>query len=241
MSYLKKFVRRPNSSVMFMITLFDMSSYPISDRVARFFTEDIDYFERNWIPLCQKMGDLDRIDRFLRSKAGEHVTDYYTNFPWLNIVQKDQNANILQEKQFVLTDVTFFATNAYGWQEEYHVDDWHCKFRWIRFQKYYFRIFSFKANGVCMIKSESLRDVRCYGNPVLINSKKFVVEYDRGVPSIDHPLTYIDFADNYIETFCWQVGKQFKTKQDVMTDFNSFTVTDDVLDRMFRDVIGEAG
>lgn len=227
---------------MYMITLFDMSSSPVSDRVARFFTDDIDYFERNWLPLCQKKGDLERIDRFLRSKAGECVTDYYTNFPWLNIVQKDQNAEILQEKLFVLNDVTFFATNAYGWQEQYHVDDWHCAFRWIRFRNYYFRIFSFKANGVCMLCDDGkIRDVSCYGNSVLINSKKFIVEYDRGVPIIDHPLTYEDFAENYIETFCWQEDKHFKTEQDAVTDFQNFTITDDVLDRMFREVIGEAG
>ena len=227
---------------MYMITLFDMSSSSVSDRVARFFTDDIDYFERNWLPLCQKKGDLERIDRFLRSKAGECVTDYYTNFPWLNIVQKDQNAEILQEKQFVLNDVTFFATNAYGWQEQYHVDDWHCAFRWIRFRNYYFRIFSFKANGVCMLCDDGkIRDVSCYGNPVLINSKKFIVEYDRGIPIVDHPLTYNDFSGNYIESFCWQVGKHFKKQQDAMEDYQNFTVTDDILDRMFREVIGEAG
>lgn len=226
---------------MYMITLYDMSSCPVSDRVARFFTEDIDHFEQNWIPLCQKMGAFDRIDRFLRSKAGECVTDYYTNFARLNIIQHDQKAKLLKEKQFVLKDVTFFATNAYGWQEQYHVDEWHCTFRWIHFQNNYFRIFGFRANGVCMINGEFLRDVSCYGNPVLINSKKFIVEYDRGVPIIDHPLTYNDFAENHIETFCWQAGKHFKTEQDAMADHQRFTVTDDVFDRMFREVIGEAG
>lgn len=226
---------------MYMITLFDMSSCPVSDRVARFFTDDIDYFERNWIPLCQRMGDFDRIDRYLRSKSGESVTDYYTNFSWLNIVQMDQNSKVLHEKKFVLNDVTFFSTNAYGWQEQYHVDIWHCTFRWIRFRKSYFRVFSFLANGACMKYGKMLRDVSCYGNPVLINSKKFIVEFDRGIPIVDHPLTYNDFVDNYIETFCWQVGKHFKTKLYAMSDYQNFTVTDDILDRMFREVIGEAG
>ena len=227
---------------MYMITLFDMSSSSVSDRVVRFFTEDIESFEQNWIPLCQRMGDFDRIDRFLRSKAGECVTDYYTNFPWLNIVQKDQNAKVLHEKQVILKDITFFATNAHGWQEKYHVDEWHCAFRWIRFRKYYSRIFSFRANGVCLLyDSGKIKEVNCYGYPVLINSVKFVVEFDRGIPIVDHPLTYKDFAENTIESFCWQVGQHFKTEQDAMLDYQNFTVTDDILDRMFREVIGEAG
>lgn len=75
----------------------------------------------------------------------------------------------------------------------------------------------------------------------MINNKGFVVEFDRGVPIIDHPLSYIDFAGNSIETFCWLTGRRFNTEEESDDDFKSFEVTEDVMARMFRDVIGEAG
>jgi len=224
-----------------MITLYDMNCSPISDRVARFFTEDIDQFEQNWAPLCIKRGDYERVERFRRSKNGVLVTDYYGDDSEMNIVQEDPDAEVLHEKQFTLRDVTFFATNTYGWQQQYHVDNWYCVFRWIRFRKDFFCVFQYKASGVCRIDGERLRDVNCYGNPVLINTKEFAVEFDRGFPIIAHPLSYSDFAGNSIETFCWLIGRCFKTKKEAADDFKSFDITEDVMDRMFWDVIGEAG
>lgn len=227
--------------LMYKVTLYDMNCSPVSDGVAIFFTEDINHFEQNWAPLCIKTGDNERVERFLRSKKGEIVSDYYSDDSELNIVQEDPDAEVLYEKHFTLRDVTFFATNAYGWYQQYHVDHWDCVFRWIRFRKDFFCVFQYKAYGVCRIDGEKLRDVNCYGNPVLINTKEFVVEFDRGIPIIDHPLSYSDFAENSIETFCWLTGRCFITKEEVDADFKSFGITEDVMDRMFWDVIGEAG
>ncbi len=75
----------------------------------------------------------------------------------------------------------------------------------------------------------------------LINTLNYVVEYDRGVPVTDYPITYKDFADNTIETICWLTNERVKTRQDADADFISFALTDDILNRMFADVIGEAG
>ena len=226
---------------MYMITLYDMNSSPVSDGLARFFTEDIDHFEQNWASLCIKRGDHERVERFRRSKNGELVTDYYVDDSELNIVQEDPDAEVLHEKQFTLQDVAFFATNVYGWQQQYHVDHWDCAFRWIRFRKDCLRVFKYMPSEVCRIDVKRLREVNCYGNPVLINNKGFVVEFDRGVPIIDHPLSYSDFAGNSIETFCWLTGRYFKTRKEIESDFKSFEMSEEVMDRMFWDVIGEAG
>lgn len=56
-----------------------------------------------------------------------------------------------------------------------------------------------------------------------------------------HPITNKDYADNTIETICWLTNACFKTKQNIEVDYKSFAPTDDILDLMFADVIGEAG
>lgn len=225
---------------MYKVTLFDISSYPTSNRVISFYTDDINDFEKHFVSLCKN--DKDRVKRFRRSKAGECISDGYMNIPAYNMVQEDPAAEFPYEKPATLHDVTFFATNAYGWQEQYHVDDWYCTFRWIRYRKKFIRVVSFRAVGVCMIRDDgSLKDVTCFGNPVLINHPKYIVEYNRGVPVTDHPLTHEDFAGNIIETFCWLPGERFNTELDAEDDFRSFEVTEEIMDRMFREVIGEAG
>ena len=73
---------------MYKITLYDYNCNPICDGTIYFFTEDIENFQKRWFRL---LGDHDeeRKERFLRSKAGEIVTDYYSDSPELNIVQQD--------------------------------------------------------------------------------------------------------------------------------------------------------
>lgn len=132
---------------MYKITLFDMNSAPVSDRIATFYTDDIDDFERCWVSLCKDDDDEERIERFRRSKAGECVTDYYTNLPVYDIVQEDPAAEILHEKPIELSDVIFCASNAYGWQKQYHVDNWYCVFRWIRFRKHFYRMIQAKPTA----------------------------------------------------------------------------------------------
>ena len=161
---------------MYKITLYDENTCPICDGVVTFFSDDIDEFEKRWV--ATNRVDNVTLERFLRSKNGESVTDYYSDNPELNIVQKDHE-DILFEKYIVKEDVTFFATNAYDCQQKYHVQKWECHFLWIRFQNKYYRIVQYVANGVCMYNSflERLDSVTCYGNPVLENVVHYNPEY----------------------------------------------------------------
>ena len=82
---------------MYKITLYDYCCNPICDGTESYFVDNLDDFENNWKPLVRSE---DRIERYEKSKNGEIVTDYYSDDEELNIVQKDNNSKVIEEKEF---------------------------------------------------------------------------------------------------------------------------------------------
>ena len=216
---------------MYKITLYDQNCCPISDGVVSFFTEDIEDFQKRWLET-----DNDTKDRFLRSKNGEIVTDYYSDAPELDIVQQDIGA-VYGEKEVILENVTFEAFNAYNCPEKYHVDRWKIHFKWIRFKDEYYRIASYNAEGVCQYDDILKRwdSTTCYGNPVLENFIAYEPENRDDRPGTEA------YAENCISTICFLTNWVFENEQSLKGDIDNFAVTDKVMDVLFRDVIGEAG
>jgi len=105
---------------MYQIQLYDHNCSPICDGVIRFFTDDLAFFEKNWIPLMKGTDDA-RVKRYEKSKAGEIVTDYYSDDPKLNIVQ-EKNVDIIAERTYTETDVAKIIQNVYGFSSTYHMD-----------------------------------------------------------------------------------------------------------------------
>lgn len=227
---------------MYKIELYDYNCCPTVDGTVHFFTDDIEDFQKKWFKLEK---DKDRKKRFLRSKAGEIVVDYYSDDPEMNIVQYD-DAHTYAEQDITLNDVTFESTNAYLWTEKYHVDQWNIHFKWISFKNRYYRIASYLASGVCLIDTMffpgRLERATCYGNKVLINKIVYKPKYPGRVPESEwpHP-TYEDFKFNTIQTICYLMNGWFPDEKALLEDINHFEVTDQVQDRLFADVIGEAG
>ena len=227
---------------MYKITLYDMNRNPIADGTACFFTEDIDDFERRWTVLET---DKDRIDRFLRSKEGEIISDFWLHGEEYNIVQEDNHAKIFYEKQFLLENVTFEAANFYDCKTKFHVNRWNCTFRWIRFKDEFIRIVSFTASGVCRwhnIFEDRLDAVSCYGNLVLENIVKYSPCYNGQNPIEKLPdPSFEDFSGNSIATICWLESLYFKTQKSMETDWRNFRITKKVMNQMFANVVGECG
>ena len=71
---------------MYKITLYDCNLPSCVSGVFSIYCDDIEKFEKDWIQL---ESDKERIERFRKSKQGEMVTDYYSDSPELNIVQRD--------------------------------------------------------------------------------------------------------------------------------------------------------
>ena len=227
---------------MYKITLYDYNCSPICDGVVSFFAQDIDDFQARW--LASGRVDEARKERFLRSKAGELVTDWYdSEDPALNIVRQGEAA-VYGQKTVVLDDVTFESFNAYRCSSTFHVNRWTIHFKWIAFQGEYHRIASFQADGVCQegLFVDRLEDVECYGNPVLENTVKYAPQYNRRVdPSLwDNP-GFGDFAENKIQTICWLVNGTFADLEALKEDLAAFEVTPEIMDWLFADVVGEAG
>lgn len=150
------------------------------------------------------------------------------------------------EKDVRLEDVTFEARNAYDWPSKFHVNRWSIHFRWIAFQNEYYRIASYVAEGVCMIdtmfQKGKLRAVKCFGNPVLQNDIAYEPQYSLWVDEKDWPNpSYSDFDDNKLQTICYLHNRTFQDEKELLEDMENFKVTDEVLDWLFADVVGEAG
>lgn len=75
--------------MIYKITLFDANCPSCTSGTASFFTEDIDEFEHNYF--SDENVESNQLEaqkqRYFRSKAGEIVTDYYSDAPELNIFQ----------------------------------------------------------------------------------------------------------------------------------------------------------
>ena len=72
---------------MYKITLFDANCPSCTSGVIRYFTDNIQEFKDRWEQLET---DEKTKERFNKSLNGEVITDYYSNAPELNIVQKDE-------------------------------------------------------------------------------------------------------------------------------------------------------
>ena len=96
---------------MFKITLNDMNCNPICDGTVFWFVENLEDFERKWLPLMAKE-DIGVINRYYRSKFGEIFTDYYSDDPDLNIVQQAESETLC-EKDYAYEGIRVQLINAY--------------------------------------------------------------------------------------------------------------------------------
>lgn len=228
---------------MFKITHYDWNCSPICDGVINFFAEDIEEFQRRWFALLDlKGGEYELKEKFLRSKAGELVTDYYSGSPEFNIVQYDEG-ELFGEKTVETESVTFEAYNAYDCPSRFHVNKWNIRFRWISFKGKYYRIAAYRASGVCEYKDYSDRwgSVCCYGNPVLENTVSYDPIYEiRKTDEWENP-NFEDFSENTLETICWLVSAYFNNERELKDDISGFEISEEIMGKLFDDVVGEAG
>lgn len=220
---------------LYKITLYDLWCHPIADGTEIFFTEDIEDFQKRWI----KCGaDKGRIERFLRSKSGELVTDWYSDDHDLNIVQKDI-CTIYDEKEFMLGNVYFGIKNAIGFDKWLHADKINFWFKWIRFKQDFLRIANVKVLGLteCFYDNEkkcieySLAECEC--NPIMqrLHSKKIFDIFLRSYnPS--------DFAENSYVSICYLFDRYFSSEKKLIKDTRKFLVTKRELNVLFKNFIG---
>lgn len=218
---------------LYMITLYDLSCHPIEDGVIWFFTNDIEDFQKRWMALET---DENRIERFLRSKAGELVTDYHKtdNDEEINIVQSDK-ATIYDEKFFSLENIYFKITSATGIKTCLHADKINLHFKWLRFKKNFMRIANVEAFGLTEYYNHKNKNnfiaAECWSNPIMerVGEKNFDGELSE---------TSDFFAENSFKSICYLTNRFFKNEKELLRDTKKFIVTKRELDVLFDNFTG---
>ncbi len=215
---------------MYKVTLFDNNTPGFISRVVSYYVDDIEEFQRRWFSLERSE---EKKKRFLRSLQGEMVSDFYTNEPELNIVQKDANFKVYEEKVIEKHDYYVTAVNGYGCKTKFYVKDMKINIRWIQFQDKYLKVAMFSTKGMTALRFDNeYYQVSCYGNRVL--EKNFVSK----VYCSDSPKV---FAEDTIESIAYAVINTFKTEEELFKDMAVVAITDKEMDRLLKDIVGEAG
>lgn len=218
---------------MYKITLYDTNIPSGASGVISYYCENIDIFAEKWMKL---EADEDRKERFLRSKNGELVTDYYSDSPDLNIVQEDKDAIVYFDKDVIFRDKELDLHNGFGWNTEFYFDELIVSLKYVRYENDLLRLATYKARGVCQSSFPSLdkkySDVSCYGNPVLIESENQEPYYSNNTEN---------FKDKTIECIAYLPLGTFKDMESMQRDFDNPDLSDEVLDELLRDILGDAG
>ena len=218
---------------MYKVTLYDKNIGSCCSGTFSVFCEDIDKFEKEWIMLNP---NKNQIKRFRRSKAGEIVTDYYSDNPELNIVQQDKDDKVLFEKKLKRKGRKAVVHNGYNWPMDVYFDHAIFDIKYIYFQGTYMRLVRYKLCGVYIGNSlfENRFDtVPCWGNEILKSS----IHTEDGM----NPNAY---ANDTVESIAYYPMGTAESEEELKRLFDE----DDrkfpnkrQLDRLLRDIPGEAG
>ena len=220
---------------MYKITLYDCNCPICTSRVAEFYADNINKFQKEWFKLED---DKDRKERFLKSLNGEIVTDYYSDSPDLNIVQEDKDAKVLRTEKLSFKNQKFTLMNDYWCSGDILVLDAEFSIRYICFQGQYIIAGKYKLSGVASINefSQGYERQCVYGNRVLKTQYHSFVDFDKGTPLYDIS-DNTNFKDDIIESICYIPIKYFDTYEDMQDydlSYNDITM-------LMRDILGEAG
>lgn len=212
---------------MYKITLYDFCCSPICDGVASFYTDSLEDFESKWLPKM-KDSEPETVERYFRSKGGEIVTDYYSDYPDINIVQEDSSAEVLEEQSFEEKELDITLYNIYGCSRVYHINSLKYVLRKLRFQGKELIVAKYSIKGICNdgLFGELARAI-VWGNPVC--EAQYSSPVQKG-PEIQH-FPQEAFADDRIECFVWLP----QSVEDI------HRLNEEELDLMLHDLPGEAG
>ncbi len=218
---------------LYLIQLFDYNCGSCSSGVTEVFTDDIEDFSGHYLELEK---DSVRKDRFLRSRSGEIVTDYYSDSPELNIVQLVDVTDCGCAVK-CRTDQTFAIANGYGVPTNYFFEAVCFEIRWIYFRNMFYKLVRPCGFGCCkesmFIREESLRKIDIYGNPF------WLYQHDKEVPfaSADREA----YSNTVLTSYVWQVADRFATEDELRKDMDRGWLLKRQISKTFADLPGDAG
>lgn len=230
---------------MYKIVLYDQCCSPICDGTTFWFVEDLEEFEKHWVPLAIKM-NTSQVDRYYRSKFGEIITDYYSDDEDLNIVQK-VDSEVLEEKVFEYLDREVELINTYGCTSKILFNKLKIMLRVLRCNEKLYLVGQYEGYGCCRTEPNYNRwydievkyqQMNFWGNPIAEYTKRYINWED-----LNKTDAYKDFytndkdfyKDEQIKTFVWIPIKE------VDSSYKIEELSDDELTLLLRDIVGEAG
>ena len=218
---------------MYKVTLFDGNTAPYISNTFSVYCDDIDEFEKNW---SEMETDEMRKQRFRRSKQGEMVTDYHSDAPELNIVQKDENAKTLIERTIIIRNQEVRLTNEYHHTASLFFEKGEFHIRYMKMWDQYISLVRYKLTGASRenIYIEGRQRVLCFGNPVLKVHNVFKGYSDN----------ISDFSRNTVESMADYLFEVFETEEEMkkraMSPEQGYFSEED-LDMLLSDIPGESG
>ena len=177
-----------------------------------------------------------RKQRFRRSKQGEMVTDYHSDAPELNIVQKDENAKTLIERTIIIRNQEVRLTNEYQHTASLFFEKGEFHIRYMKMWDQYISLVRYKLTGASRenIYIEGRQRVLCFGNPVLKVHNVFKGYSDN----------ISDFSRNTVESIAYYLFEVFETEEEMkkraMSPEQGYFSEED-LDMLLSDIPGESG
>ena len=218
---------------LFYIQLFDRNCPSCCSGVTNVYVDDIDEFAEMY---SQTEADKNRVDRLMRSKSGEIITDYYSDDPALNIVQsisvEDYGIKVVQRSECAVS-----LENGYGWDSEYYFRELVFEIRYIKWNGKYYKLMNPHAKGCCR---KTLSDIENMWHKITIQGNKFwLYGESEDIPYESLPIDA--FKDVTLDSFVWHMADQFETEQEMLTDKALPWPTTDQIIRAMADLPGDAG
>lgn len=226
---------------MYKITLWDQNIGGCCSGIVSFFVDEIAEFEDEW--LNSKYVSDEKKTRYKMSKAGKLVTDYYSTSEENNIFQQDNNAKVLEEKEYILKDRELWLYNFYGWETIVYAKEVIVKYRKIKFQDTYYWVGKYRLSGVCCqddLEGKCWTVCCTWGNPIFTELQPSYALRQKADGSLEHDCRKEIFCDDLVETFCW-VTIVHSLKENKYPFDEEFLLSDETLAFLMRDIPGEVG
>jgi len=220
-------------SEIYYIQLFDNNCPSCFSGVTNVYVDDIDEFTEKF---ANAEDDKDRVDRLMRSKSGEIITDYYTDDPKLNIVQK------LTVEDFGIKTVqrsgcSVVLINGYGFDSEYYFSELVFEIRYIKWNDKFYKLMRPHGKGCC--RRDYSDDENTWSKMYIDGNRFWIYREDKEIPR--KPLPKEAYSEVTLECFVWQTADLFETEQEMKADSSLPWPTTVQIMRAMVDLPGDAG
>lgn len=157
------------------------------------------------------------------------------------VLLEDKDAEIIEERNYVIENDFITLFNAYFWKSLYHVEHMNVKISKIKFKDKYYKIGSFNIHGMWEIKklgdSMSVSDVTVWGNPMIeINYAKRDPDY-----TYDFSKEVNYCKEDRFSSIASGCLLEYRFEEEMLNDKLETKLSENTIATLLEDIPGEAG